>query len=105
MTPLLVLTNCPDTICAETMAMALLEDRLAACVNVMPACRSIYVWQGAIEAADEIPLLIKTSAERYAQVEAVIRKHHPYTVPEIIALPITQGLPAYLEWLAAETAP
>lgn len=103
MTPILVITNCPDATCAESIAMAVVEDRLAACVNIMPSCRSIYLWQGAIEATSEIPLLIKTTAERYAELEAVIKTHHPYTVPEIIALPISQGLPAYLDWLATET--
>ncbi|MBS1197583.1 MAG: divalent-cation tolerance protein CutA [Proteobacteria bacterium] len=103
MTPLLVITNCPNATCAETIAMAVVEERLAACVNIMPPCRSIYLWLGAIEAAEEIPLLIKTTSNRYTELEAVIKTHHPYTVPEIIAIPISQGLPAYLEWLVAET--
>lgn len=103
MSSLLVLTNCPDNTCAEAIAMAVVEDRLAACVNILPPCRSIYLWLGAIESASEIPLLIKTTTERYAELEAVIKTHHPYTVPEIIAVPISHGLPAYLDWLAVET--
>ena len=65
--------------------------------------QSIYRWQGAIESASEVPLLIKTTAGRYSELETAIRALHPYDVPEIIALPIAQGLPAYLDWLAAET--
>jgi len=99
----LVLTNCPDTACAEAIATALVEARLAACVNILAPCRSIYRWQGAIETASEVPLLIKTSAERYPELEALIKSLHPYTVPEIIALPIDRGLPAYVDWLRAET--
>lgn len=103
MSPLLVLTQCPDAACAELIATAAVENRLAACVSIMSPCRSIYRWQGAIEDSSEIPLLIKTTAECYAELEALIKTHHPYTVPEIIASPITQGLPAYLDWLIAET--
>ena len=101
--PLLVLTNCPDAGCAERIAAALIEQRLAACVNILAPARSVYRWQGAVEQADEVPLLIKTTAERYAALEATIRQHHPYEVPEIVALPIDRGLPAYLQWLADET--
>ncbi|MEI7612493.1 MAG: divalent-cation tolerance protein CutA [Betaproteobacteria bacterium] len=102
---LLVLTNLPDHTAAETLATALVDQRLAACVNILPPCRSIYRWQGTVERADEVPLLIKTTSSRYASLEAAIRAAHPYDVPEIIALPITQGLPEYLAWVAAETQP
>jgi periplasmic divalent cation tolerance protein len=103
MEPLLVLTNVPDTAGAEKLARALVESRAAACVNVLAACRSIYRWQGAVETAEEIPLLVKTTAASYPQVEAIVRAHHPYAVPELIAVPITHGLPAYLDWVAKET--
>ena len=103
MKPLLILTNLPDVASAEKLAFALIESRAAACVNVLAACHSIYRWQGAVESAVEIPLLIKTRAENYPQVEAIVRTHHPYDVPELIATPITHGLPAYLGWLATET--
>ncbi|HUX29363.1 MAG TPA: divalent-cation tolerance protein CutA [Thiobacillus sp.] len=103
MEPLLILTNLPDAASAEKLALALIERRAAACVNVLAACRSIYRWQGAVEAADEIPLLIKTTAANYTLVEEIVRVQHPYDVPELIALPITHGLPAYLGWLATET--
>ena len=103
MEPLLILTNVPDAASAEKLAHALIEARAAACVNVLAACRSIYRWRGAVETADEIPLLIKTTAANYQRVEAIVRAHHPYDVPELIATPITHGLPAYLDWLATET--
>ena len=103
MEPLLVLTNLPDQGAAEKLAHVLVEARAAACVNVLAACRSIYRWEGAVETAGEIPLLIKTTAENYPQVEAIVRANHPYDVPELIATPITHGLPAYLDWVAKET--
>ena len=103
--PLLVLTNVPDAACADALATSLIDARLAACVNILPPCRSVYRWNAAIEQAEEIPLLIKTSAAAYPALEAAIRAQHPYELPEIIALPITQGLPGYLAWIAAETTP
>lgn len=102
MTPLLVLTNCPDADCAKSISMALLEERLAACVNILAPCLSIYRWQGAIETAEEVTILIKTCTERYPELQAAIAARHPYSVPEIISLPICDGLPAYLDWLSAE---
>jgi periplasmic divalent cation tolerance protein len=104
MAPLLVLTNCPDQAVAETITRVLVEGRLAACVNILAPCQSVYRWQGAVETASEIPLLIKSTAANYPALAAAICQHHPYAVPEIIALPISQGLPDYLDWLAAETS-
>jgi len=103
MEPLLILTNVPDQATAEKLARALIDQRAAACVNVLAPCRSIYRWQGAVETADEIPLLIKSTVANYSDVERIVRAQHPYDVPELIALPITQGLPAWLDWLAQET--
>ncbi|OZA26936.1 MAG: divalent-cation tolerance protein CutA [Hydrogenophilales bacterium 17-61-9] len=103
MEPLLVLTNLPDVASAEKLARILIENRMAACVNVLAPCHSIYRWQGVVEKAVEIPLLIKTVTVNYAQIEEVVRLHHPYDVPELIAIPITHGLPSYLAWLASET--
>lgn len=100
---LLVLTNCPDETVANAIALAVVEEKLAACVNILPRVQSVYRWQGTVESASEIPLLIKTTAAAYAVLEQRIAELHPYAVPEIIALPITDGLPAYLNWLAAET--
>ena len=100
---LLVIANCPDEACANRIALAVVEAGLAACVNLLPRVQSVYRWLGSIESASEVPLLIKTTAGRYSELETAIRALHPYDVPEIIALPIAQGLPAYLDWLAAET--
>jgi periplasmic divalent cation tolerance protein len=101
--PLLVLTNVPDAPSAQALARQLVEQRLAACVNILPAVQSVYRWQGALEQATEITLLIKTVRARYAELQAAIKAIHPYAVPEIIALPIVDGLPAYLDWMAQET--
>jgi periplasmic divalent cation tolerance protein len=103
MTALLVLTNLPDRPAAEALAKSLIEARLAACVNILAPCRSVYRWQGAVETADEVPLLVKTTEARYAALEAAIRAQHPYELPEVIAVPIAHGLPDYLAWVAAET--
>lgn len=103
MDTLLVITNCPDHVVAEDIATVVVDGRLAACANILAPCRSVYRWQGKVETASEVPLLIKTTADRYAALEAAIHARHPYEVPEIIALPIAQGLPAYLTWIAQET--
>jgi periplasmic divalent cation tolerance protein len=100
---ILILTNVPDEQDAHRIARLLVEQRLAACVNVLPGVRSVYQWQGAVEEAGEITLMIKTTQVRYTELEAVLKAVHPYDVPEIIAIPIVDGLPAYLDWLAAET--
>ncbi|MBI5900471.1 MAG: divalent-cation tolerance protein CutA [Rhodocyclales bacterium] len=102
---LLILTNLPDESSARTLARGLLEARLAACINILAPCTSVYRWQGAVEEAREVPVLIKTTAIRYAALENAIRAAHPYELPEIIAVPIGRGLPAYLDWVAAETLP
>ena len=103
METLLVLTNCPDEEAANTIALAIVEARLAACVNILPRVQSIYRWQGRVESATEIPLLIKSTAARYPARQETIRALHPYESPGIIALPIGRGLPAYLNWVAEET--
>ncbi len=103
MSILVVLTNLPNRQSAEELARFLVEDQLAACVNMLSSCRSIYRWKGEVEETDEVPLLIKTTEARYPALEAAIRERHPYEIPEIIAVPIVDGLPDYLAWLAAET--
>src|SRR3569833_3272803 len=103
MEPLLILTNVLVVVVAVFLAFVLFVCCAAACVNVLAACCSIYRWRGAVETADEIPLLIKTTAAHYPLVESIVRAHHPYDVPELIAVPITRGLPAYLDWVAKET--
>jgi len=103
MSTLLVLTNLPDRAAAERLAGLLIEKRLAACVNILAPCRSVYRWKDAVQDDEEHPLLIKTTAERYPEMERALRAAHPYELPEIIAVPIERGLPAYLDWVAAET--
>jgi periplasmic divalent cation tolerance protein len=83
----------------ERIARALVEERLAACVNVVPGLRSVYRWQGAVETADEALLLVKTREAALERVAARVRALHPYTLPEIVALPLVSGLAAYLEWI------
>ncbi len=105
METLLVFTNMPDAESATALAEHLIEQRLAACVNQLAPCRSIYRWQGTVSTDVEVPLLIKTHSSRYAALEAAIRARHPYQVPEIIALPVSHGLPDYLSWVTMETTP
>lgn len=95
----LVLCTCPDRDTAERIALALVERRLAACVNVLPGVRSFYIWQGNTEVGDELLLLIKSSDSAYPDLQAAIKDMHPYEVPEIVVLSIAQGLPAYLNWV------
>ena len=102
-TKLLVITNVPDRAVAERLADMLIEKQLAACVNILAPCRSVYRWKGGVQHDEEHPMLIKTTAERYAALEQALRSGHPYELPEIIAVPIERGLPAYLDWVAAET--
>jgi periplasmic divalent cation tolerance protein len=101
---LLVLTNCPDEQVAQRIRRQLVESRLAACVNQLSPVASTYRWQGAIEEAVEIPLLIKTTRAAYPALEAALRRLHPYDVPEIVAVPVERGLPDYLDWVNQETA-
>jgi periplasmic divalent cation tolerance protein len=100
-----VLTNLPDSESAFNLARALVQLRLAACANVLPGVTSFYRWEGREEEAAEHPVLVKTTAERYAEVEAAIRERHPYDLPEIVAWPVTAGLPAYLAWVEQECRP
>jgi periplasmic divalent cation tolerance protein len=102
---LLVITNLPDRASAETLANALVGARAAACVNILAPCRSVYRWKGAVETAEEHPLFAKTTRDRYAVLERIVLELHPYELPEIVAVPIGGGLPAYLEWVAAGTRP
>ena len=102
---LVVLTNCPDEAVADRIARTLVENGLAACVNRLAPASSIYRWKGAVERATETPLLIKTTRERYTEVEQAIRSIHPYETPEIIALAIEAGFGPYLRWIADETQP
>jgi periplasmic divalent cation tolerance protein len=89
---------------AERLARAVVEERLAACANILPPIRSYYRWQGRTEEAEEVAIVMKTVAERFDALAARVRALHSYELPAIVALPIAAGLPAYLEWIAAETA-
>jgi periplasmic divalent cation tolerance protein len=100
---LLVVTNLPDRASAEKLAALLIEQKLAACINLLAPCASLYCWRGEMQRDEEHPLLIKTAQDRYAELEAAIRANHPYELPEIIAVPIVLGLPAYLQWVESET--
>jgi periplasmic divalent cation tolerance protein len=102
---LLVITNLPDRAAAERLADSLIEQRVAACVNILAPCRSVYRWKDAVKHDEEHPVLAKTTIERYPALEAAIRAVHPYELPEIIAVPVERGLPAYLDWVSAETLP
>ncbi len=99
---LVAMTNLPDEASAIRVARAVLEARVAACVNRLAPCQSEYWWQGKLEQAQEWPLLMKTTRRQYAALEAVIRAEHPYDVPELIAWPLAAGLPAYLTWVQNE---
>ena len=101
---ILVLTNLPDRQAATRLAALLVEERHAACVNILSECTSVYHWEGSVRMATEVPLLIKTSASAYPQLEQKIRANHPYELPEILSVPIWGGLPAYLDWVATESA-
>ncbi|SER66361.1 divalent cation tolerance protein [Nitrosomonas sp. Nm51] len=99
----IVITSFPDRKSALACARALIDKRLAACVNVMDGCTSVYRWQDNTETADEIPVFIKTRSAHYQQVEELIVTMHPYELPEVITVPITNGLSAYLQWIFDET--
>jgi len=101
---IVVLTNLPDRESALKLAGLLVDQRLAACVNVLSECTSVYRWRGQVETASEVPVLIKTAAASYRKLEAAIRANHPYELPEIVSVPVVDGLAPYLEWVAAETA-
>jgi periplasmic divalent cation tolerance protein len=100
-----VLTNLPDSESAFNLARILVARRVAACVNVLAPATSFYRWEGREESATEVPLVIKTTEERYAELETIVRECHPYELPEIIALPVTRGLENYLGWVEDECKP
>ncbi len=101
---LLILSNLPDRALASTIARTLVEERLAACVNVLGACRSVYRWQGAIEEADEVTLLVKTTRARHDACTRRLAALHPYDVPEIVTLAPEAVWPAYAAWVNDETS-
>ena len=97
---IVVLSACASSEEADKVARTLVEKKLAACVNILPAVRSIYRWKGAIEDDQETLLLIKSSRALFGELRAEIQKLHSYEIPEAIAIPIVDGLERYLEWMA-----
>ena len=95
----IILCTCPDKDTAEKIARLLVDDRLAACVNILPRITSVYRWREQVESAQEHLLLIKANKSSYQAIEQTIKKHHPYELPEIIAVPVESGLPEYLHWI------
>jgi len=100
---ILVLCTCPGSITAKQIAQDVVEKNLAACVNSISGMHSYFRWGGKIDGADEILLLMKTTADRYKDLEKRIKTLHPYELPEIIAVPISTGLPEYLTWIQTNT--
>jgi periplasmic divalent cation tolerance protein len=101
----IVLCTAPSEQVAETLARSLLDERLVACVNIIPGVRSLYRWQGKLEDERELLLVMKTQAARYAELEARIRELHPYELCEVLALDVADGSAPYLAWVLAETIP
>jgi periplasmic divalent cation tolerance protein len=99
---LAVLCTCPDAGTARDLACGLVERRLAACVNVLPEIRSIYRWRGEVQVDGEVLMVIKTTRDAYAALESWLLEHHPYDVPELLALPAAAGSADYLEWVMSE---
>lgn len=100
---IVILCTAPTPDVGAELGRGLVEQRLAACVNVLPGVRSIYCWQGEIHDDPEVQLLIKTQASHFESVAQFIREHHPYDEPEVLALPIQHGSATYLAWLSAQT--
>lgn len=100
---IIVFTHVPNRACAEHIAQTLVTEKLAACVNISSPVTSIYRWQGQVERAEEIGLVIKTSCKKYADCETKLRMLHPYELPEIVGIHVNEGLPEYLAWVVAET--
>lgn len=103
MAALLVFCTVP-TSAADRLARLLVEERLAACVQALPGLRSTYRWEGEVQQSEETLLLAKTTPDRYAALERTLAAHHPYELPEILAVDAAAGLPAYLRWVADEIA-
>lgn len=101
---LMALCTCPDEAVARDLATALVEARLAACVNVLPGIGSVYRWQGEVESATEVLLIMKTTTACWDRLVAAVTAQHPYELPELIAVPVSNGLTPYLNWIRESTA-
>ncbi|WP_321408638.1 divalent-cation tolerance protein CutA [Tolumonas auensis] len=102
---IVVLCTCPDNTCARALAQTLLNEKLAACVNLIPQVTSLYCWQGKMEESQEVQLVIKSRRTLFGVLQQRIQTLHPYEVPEILAMPVLNGSPAYLQWLQEQTTP
>ncbi len=102
MAALIVFSTFPNELLAREAAGKLIEERLAACINILPGLTSLYRWKGKIEASPEVLLIIKTTRDRYPQLESALKACHPYELPEILAVATDAGLPEYLLWVAEE---
>lgn len=100
---IIVFCTCPDQQIAESISHHLVSEGLAACVNILPGIRSCYLWQGEVETDNELLLVMKTRSDCYQALQAAILNLHPYELPEVIAVPIDRGLPAYLDWISKST--
>lgn len=100
---LLLFTTCPDAASAEHIAHALVEERLAACVTRLPGARSTYRWQAQVTTDDELQLVVKTTASRLEAAMRRLLELHPYELPECVAVEARSGMPAYLDWIRAQT--
>ena len=100
----MAVTTAPDTVTAERIAASLLEERLIACANLLPGATSVYRWEGEVRREAEVLVLMKTRAALVAPLGERLKALHPYTVPELVALPIGAALPAYAAWVVEETA-
>jgi periplasmic divalent cation tolerance protein len=97
---LVVLSTCPEAAVAHHLARTLLEAELAACVNILPGVRSMYLWKGSLQSDDEVLMVIKTTAANFERLRETLVTAHPYELPEVVALEIADGHHPYLEWLA-----
>lgn len=104
MDALVCFNTCPDAATAEYIARTLVEDRLAACVNLLPGVRSVYRWEGKVAVDDEVLLMIKTTQDRLPALRDRLVALHPHDVPELVAVAAVDGLPAYLRWITDTTA-
>jgi periplasmic divalent cation tolerance protein len=102
-THLVLLCTCPNMDIAREIAGTLVEDGVAACVNILPGLTSVYRWQGETHEDAELLLLAKTTSKAYRRAEETIQRLHPYELPEIIAVPVTKGLSDYLHWMTLQT--
>ena len=100
---IIVFVTAPDEAAAVKISEAIVGERLAACVNIIPSVRSIYRWQGRLEDEQEVLMIVKTKKSLFERLQGRVKELHSYTVPEIIGVPVTEGSKEYLDWLGQET--